>query len=282
MTRRRAALSRRVADVALGRGLREHLERLRWSDAGHGYDRFGMSPQWVRASVASTRPLYERYFRVTSHGAENVPTEGPVIVACNHSGMLPIDGAMLWIDLLRHVDPPRVPRIVADRFVPMLPFVFTFFSRVGVVGGDRATVRRLLEDGELLVVFPEGTPGIGKRFRDRYQLQEWRVGHAELALRHRAPVVPVAIIGAEEQWPQIARIDGFHAFGAPYLPIPATPVPLPVHYHVWYGDPIRLHEQCPVGAADDPELAEEAAATVKAAVQALIDRGLEEREGVFR
>ena len=273
---------RRATDAALGADLRARLERLRWADAGHGFDRFGMSPHWVRASIAAARPLYERYFRVTSHGAEHVPADGPAIVACNHSGMLPFDGAMLYVDLIRNVDPPRVPRVVADRFVPMLPFVFTLFSRVGGVGGDRSTVHRLLDDGELLVIFPEGTPGIGKPFSERYRLKEWRVGHAELALRHRAPVVPTAIIGAEEQWPQIARLDGVHPFGAPYLPIPATPVPLPVHYHVWYGPPIHLHEECPPGAADDPELAEEAAATVKAAVQALIDRGLEEREGVFR
>lgn len=267
--------------MVLGRSLRARLDRLRWADAGHGYDRFGLHPDWVRASVALTRPLYEGYFRVTSHGIENVPADGPVILAANHSGMLPLDGAMLWVDLVRQLDPPRVPRIVADAFVPMLPFVFTFFSRIGVVLGDRATVHRLLDDGELLVIFPEGTPGIGKPFQERYRLQGWRVGHAELALRHRAPIVPVAIIGAEEQWPQIARIEGLHPFGAPYLPVPATPLPLPVHYHVWYGEPIRLHEQCPADAADDPEIAEEAAATVKNAVQALIDRGLEQREGVF-
>lgn len=273
---------RRAADAVLGERLRGQLDRLRWRDAGHGYDRLGMHPDWVRASVAAVRPLYERYFRVTSHGIANVPVEGPVIIACNHSGMLPLDGAMLYADLVRHLDPPRVPRVVADTFVPMLPFVFTAFSRVGVVAGNRATVRRLLDDGEMLVVFPEGTPGIGKPFQERYQLQKWRVGHAELALRHRAPVVPTAVIGAEEQWPQLARIEGFHLFGAPYLPVPASPVPLPVHYHVWYGEPIRLHELCAPEAADDPVVAEEAAALVKNAVQSLIDRGLEEREGIFR
>lgn len=273
---------RRGTDILLGAKLAARLQRLRWRDAGHGYDRLGMCPDWVRTTVALSRPLYDLYFRVTSHGIENVPTEGPVVIACNHSGMLPLDGAMLYLDLVRNLDPPRVPRVVADTFVPLLPFIFTYFSRVGVIAGSRPTVRRFLDDGELLVFFPEGTPGIGKPFRDRYQLQGWRVGHAELAMRHRAPVVPAAVIGAEEQWPQIARCHRLRPFGAPYLPIPATPFPLPVHYHLWYGEPIELHRFCTPDSVDDPVMAEEAAALVKQAVEALIQRGLEERKGIFR
>ncbi len=273
---------RRITDALLGRGLASHLDRLEWRDAGHGYDRLGMHPEWVRASVASARFLYERYFRVTSHGIENVPRTGAAVLAANHSGMLPVDGAMLYLDLVRSLDPPRVPRVVADLFVPRLPFVFLFFNRTGCVAGDRATMHRLLDDGELTVVFPEGTPGIGKPFSERYHLQRFRVGHAELALRHCAPIVPVAIIGPEEMWPQLARIERFHVFGAPYLPVPATPLPLPVHIHIWYGEPIRLEERWPPERADDPEVGEEAARIVQDAVQRLIDRGLEERRGIFR
>lgn len=274
--------SRRVVDTLLGQPLADRLDQLRWRDAGHGYDRLGMHPDWVRASVASARFLYERYFRVTSHGIENVPRSGPTLLAANHSGMLPIDGAMLYLDLVRGLDPPRVPRVVADLFVPRLPFVFLFFNRTGAVSGDRMTMHRLLDDGELTVVFPEGTPGIGKPFSERYHLQPFRVGHAELALRHCAPVVPVAIIGAEEQWPQLARIERFHLFGAPYLPIPATPLPLPVRFHIWYGEPIHLDARWSPEEADDPNVAEEAASLVQDAVQRLIDRGLNERKGIFR
>ena len=163
-----------------------------------------------------------------------------------------------------------------------MPWVGAMFSRVGVVSGTRGNFRHLLETGELVLVFPEGTPGIGKGFRKRYQLQQWRVGHAELALRHRAPVIPMALIGAEESWPQLARIDGFHLFGVPFMPLPLAPFPLPTHLHVYYGEPLVLHERYPPDEADDPEVAGAAAAEVKAAVAALIERGLREREGVFR
>lgn len=250
-------------------------------DAGHGYDVFGMHPEGVAQALRRFRFLYRTYFRVTSHGPEHIPGSGPAILAANHSGLLPFDGAMLYVDVIEHTDPPRVPRAVADLFVPRLPFMSTMFARAGVIGGARANLHRLLEDGEMLMVFPEGTPGIGKPKRDRYRLQEWRVGHAELAIRHRASIVPVAIVGAEEQWPQLTRLDGFHLFGAPFLPIPLIPFPLPVHYHIHYGRPIALHDSWPPEAADDPVAVHEGAARVKAAVAELIDAGLRGRSGVF-
>jgi len=261
----------------------EQLERVRHlpiRDEGFGYDPFGLERDHVALAYALTRPLYEKYFRVKSYGAEHVPREGGAILAANHSGALPFDGAMLWADVVRNVG--RVPRPVADFFVSNLPFVSTLFTRAGVVGGARGNVRGLLEAGELLLLFPEGTPGIGKPFSERYQLQEWRVGHAELAIRHRAPVVPVAIIGAEEQMPQVARLKRIgRLIGAPYVPLTLTPLPLPVRYHIHYGEPIPLHREYKREDADDPELLKEAARRVRDAVEELLEKGLRERKSVF-
>jgi 1-acyl-sn-glycerol-3-phosphate acyltransferase len=260
----------------------DRLARIKIHDEGNGFDAFGMHPDGVAVSVALLRFLHRKYFRVTSHDASHIPADGPVILAANHSGTLPLDAAMLYADVIQNTDPPRVPRPLADLFVPRLPFISTMFARAGVIGGARANAHRLLDDGELLMVFPEGVPGIAKPFRERYHLKEWRVGHAELAIRHRAPVVPVAIIGAEEQWPQIARITRFHPLGVPHLPIPLTPLPLPVHYHIHYGAPIFLHETWPPEQADDPVALADAAARVKAAVVGLIATGLAGRAGIFR
>ncbi|MCG8416648.1 MAG: acyltransferase family protein [Proteobacteria bacterium] len=255
---------------------------IKFRDAGHGYDIFGLNPRTVAAATRIAGLLYDHYFRVTSHGAHHIPAGGSAILAANHSGTLPLDAAMLYIDVLTHTDPPRVPRALLDVFVPRFPFVGAFFARVGGVGGTRRNCRRLLQDGELIMVFPEGAPGIAKTFNHRYELQPWRVGHAELAIEYRVPVIPVAIIGAEEQWPLIARIDRFKVFGAPYLPIPATPLPLPAHYHIHYGEPIALHEDYSRPDPDDPEIVAAAAARVESAVQVLIERGLRERKGIFR
>lgn len=276
------AFASQLAARMLSEGLYDHARGLRFEDAGHGYDPFGLHPAYVAMGLGITRFFYERYFRVESQGAEHIPVEGGAILAANHSGTLPIDGMMLWTDVVRHTEPARVPRAVADYFVPMLPIVGTLFARAGVVAGSRGNVRKLLEAGNLMMIFPEGVPGIGKNFKDRYRLQPFRVGHAELAIRHRVPVVPVGIVGAEEQMPQIARIEGVSLFGVPYLPITLSPVPLPVRYHLRYGEPIALHRDYRRSQADDPEVVEEAARRVQVAVQALVNQGLREREGVFK
>ncbi|RME76213.1 MAG: acyltransferase family protein [Planctomycetota bacterium] len=276
----RPTVARTIARLGLEPHERERLSGLRYRDAGHGYDPFGMHPDWVAAGYALLKPLYRHYFRVRSVDVERVPERGPVIVVANHSGTLPFDGAMLWADLV-HAR-LRVPRPVADHFVPGLPLVSELYQRCGVVGGARRNVQALLEAGELLLIFPEGVPGIGKPFSQRYTLQTWRRGHAELAIRHRAAVVPAAVIGAEEQMPQIGRLEGLSLFGIPYVPITLSPVPLPVRYHLYYGDPIPLGALYSREQADDPEVVAEAAERTRAGVEALIARGLRERRGIFR
>jgi 1-acyl-sn-glycerol-3-phosphate acyltransferase len=250
-------------------------------DAGHGYDLFGLEPEHVATMLALLGRVHTHYFRVRAYGMENVPARGSAIIASNHSGTLPLDAMMLWTDVL--VRRGRIPRAIADYFVAGLPFIGTLFARCGVVGGTPGNLRALLESGELVLLFPEGVPGIAKPIWERYQLQEWRVGHAELAIRHRAPVVPVAIIGPEEQMPLLGRIEALGPLlGVPYVPIPLTPLPLPVRYHIHYGEPLVLHQRLRPEDADDPEVVKRAASQVQEAVQHLIERGLRQRKGLFR
>ncbi len=250
-------------------------------DAGHGYDMFGLHPPTLAAAVSAAAPLYDWYFRVDSQGIEHVPQTGAAMLVANHGGALPVDAAMMCLDVLRRTDPPRIPRAVADHFVPRLPFVSTLFARLGVVSGTRANARMLIEQGELLAVWPEGVTGPAKPFKDRYRIQDWRVGFAELAIRYHVPVVPVAIVGAEESWPLATKLRGLRMFGAPYLPVPATPIPLPAHYHLRYGKPLHLdggaHRE-----VDDPDVIANAAARVQVALERLLDDARRARRGVFR
>ncbi|MFN7134846.1 MAG: 1-acyl-sn-glycerol-3-phosphate acyltransferase, partial [Myxococcales bacterium] len=156
-----------IARLLLSEEDRARVAAVPFNDAGHGYDPFGLHPDYVGLGLGLVRPLHRHWFRVRAHGAENLPGRGPAIVAANHSGTLPFDGAMLWVDLLERTG--RVARPVADYFVPSLPFIGTLFARGGMVGGTRGNVRALLDAGELLMIFPEGVPGIGKHFRDRYK-----------------------------------------------------------------------------------------------------------------
>jgi len=248
-------------------------------DEGHGFDVFGYRPAARRWVLDRGRWLFEHYFRIRSSGANEIPRTGPAILVANHGGALPIDAALLCGDVDRATG--RVVRVIADRFIPSLPVISTWFARIGAVVGTHANVARLLERGELIAIFPEGAAGIAKPVRDRYQLREWRVGHAELALRHRAPIVPVAILGAEEAWPVLGRFRGFHRFGVPFLPVPLTPLPLPLRHLIFYGAPIALHDGLPDDAADDPLAVAHAAARVRGALAELLHDARLARAGRF-
>ncbi len=257
-----------------------HRTRTSFHDEGYGFDAFGLHPPTLERALAVGAPIYDHYFRVDSRGAEHIPAHGPAILVANHGGVLPVDAAMLCYDVLRHT--PRIPRPIADHFVPRLPLISALFARLGAVSGAPVNVRRLLERDELLVIFPEGVRGPAKPFGLRYELQRWSVGFAEHAIRHRAPIIPVAIVGAEESWPVVARIRSLRMFGSPYLPIPASPVPLPARYHIRYGEPLHADRGHLYIDAHDPELVARTAERARAAVARLLAETLAERRGVFR
>lgn len=256
-------------------------KHLRFSDEGHGYDRFGFHPDFAALGAALGDSVYTRYFRVESRGHAALPAHGPAVLVGNHSGTLPFDAMMVWLDLFRRAEPPLAVRPLADHFVTAIPLVSTFFARVGVAGGSRGNAEALLAAGEWLLIFPEGTEGISKPWAERYRLQEWTRGHAELAIRHGAPVVPFAVVGAEEQMPILGRIP-LPGLPLPFLPIPATLFPLPVRYHLRYGAPIPVAGRFSPSDADDPASVAALAAESEAAVAALLQEGLAAREGVFR
>jgi len=275
----RERLKRWTLDLG-GPGTRERLEQLTPPRNEYGVDPYGFDIDYLQAAAAPVLWLYRRYFRVQAFGLENVPDEGRVLLVGNHSGQLPFDAAMVEMACLIDKDPPRAVRALVDKWVPTLPFVSTLFARCGQVVGTPENCRRLLAADEALLVFPEGTRGLNKPFSERYTLKDFGLGFLRLALESGAPIVPVGVVGAEEQAPgildlkPIARLLAF-----PHFPITPTvlPFPLPVRYRLWFGKPLRLE-----GSPDDEDaVLEEKVARVKAAVAAEIARGLERREHVF-
>lgn len=266
----------------------ERLETMPFHDEGFGFDRFGLERESFWAGYLAVRLLYRHWFRVRSTGHENVPREGRVILAPNHSGLLPFDGAMITADLLERLDPPRSVRAIVDHFAFALPYVGTFMQRTGQVPGTTRNFADLLRQDELVLVFPEGTRAIVKPYRERYRLKKFNVGFVELAIEHEAPIVPVAVIGAEEQAPILfgSRTLG-KKLGMPLFPItPTFPllgplglIPYPSRYHIAYGEPIWLHREYPKEAARDPIVLQALAQQVQARVQGMIDVGLELRRG---
>jgi 1-acyl-sn-glycerol-3-phosphate acyltransferase len=187
------------------------------------------------------------YFRCLTRGLDRIPA-GPVILVANHAGQLPLDGVMITTGMLLEGDPPRLARSLVDRWVPTLPFVSVLFSRVGVAVGTPENAQLLLSRGEALLTFPEGMSGITKTVDQAYQLQRFGLGFMRLALASKAPIVPVAVVGSEEQYPTLYNLKGVGKLvGLPALPIWAqmiVPVlgllPLPVRYRMEFGEPLRF------------------------------------------
>jgi len=263
-----------------GPGTRARLEKITPPSNEFGVDPYGFDLDYAVAAVAPLLWLYKKYFRVQLHGVEHVPADGRVLLVANHSGQLPFDAAMIEVALLLEKDPPRVVRALVEKWVPTLPFVSTYMARCGQIVGTPENCRRLLVADEAILVFPEGVRGLNKPFRERYRLRRFGSGFVRLALESNAPIVPIGVVGAEEQAPALfdlkplARLLAFPAF--PITPT-VLPFPLPSRYHIHFGEPMRF-----TGSPDDEDAELEAkAGEVQTAVRALIERGLAERKHVF-
>jgi 1-acyl-sn-glycerol-3-phosphate acyltransferase len=257
------------------------IEALPTRQNEYGYDPFGFHREDAKLGILVARFFYRDYFRVETHGIANVPT-GRVLLVSNHSGQLPFDGIAIAGALLFDLDPPRAVRAMVERFIPTLPFVSYLFSRWGQITGTPENCKRLLEDDEVILVFPEGVRGIAKPFTRRYQLQEFGNGFLRLALETRTPIVPVAVVGAEEQAPAVNVAPIARLIGSPSFPVVPVPpffpiMPLPVKYRLHFGEPLAFDGD----PDDDDEVIEEKVRAVKNRIQSMIQLGLKERRHVF-
>jgi 1-acyl-sn-glycerol-3-phosphate acyltransferase len=249
-----------------------------------GFDPWGFSPREAPALFTIGKRIYD-YFRPSIHGIENIP-EGRVLLVANHSGQLPLDGIVIAIACLLRAKPPRLVRAMVERWFPRVPYINEALARAGAVLGDPINCANLLRDDQAILVFPEGTKGSGKTWRDRYHLMGFGRGFMRLALQTDAPIVPIGVVGGEESiisihnWTGMARL-----LGLPYFPIPPhLPIagllayfPLPVKFHVYFGEPMRFS-----GRFDDEDAAiDEKVAQVEARVRALIKEGLQKRGTIF-
>ena len=275
-------LSVRELDAEIGDRLRKIPTRLN----EYGFDRFGLSPTVAQRSLLPAALLYRHYFRVTTQDIDQVP-QGRVLLIANHAGQLPFDASMLSTAMLLEAEPPRLARSMGEYWIPQLPFVSTSAHRMGSMVGTPENCTALLEDGECVIVFPEGVRGMNKTFDQRYQLQRFGSGFVRLALETKTPIVPVGIVGSEEQQPGIARLDAVgKLLGMPALPLtlgfpwlgPLGLLPLPVKYWIGFGDPLYLEG---TGNEDDARVAGHVD-RVRSAIDEQLARGREQRTGIFR
>jgi 1-acyl-sn-glycerol-3-phosphate acyltransferase len=267
----------------LGEPFADRMARVPLSLGPAGVDPFGLDPQWAKYALGTIAMLHRRYFRTDVHGIENVP-EGRVLLVANHSGQVPIDGALIGAAMFMDAEPPRIIRAMVEKWAVSLPFVSLLFTRVGQVVGVPENAQRLLTQGEALLVFPEGARGISKTFDRRYKLTEFGLGFMRLAIETNTPIVPVAVVGAEEQYVSVANFDSLArllrmpAFPIiPQLFIPGGQLPLPTKYRMWFGEPMRFTGD----PDDDDSVIDEKVWLVKQTIQSMLNRGLKERKHIF-
>lgn len=247
----------------------------------YGYDPFGFSMEKAMAAVVFTKWLYRYYFRVQTFEIQNIP-KGRVIIAANHSGQLPFDAVAIGGAMVFDLDPPRIARSMIEHFVPRLPYVSYLFSRWGQIVGTPENCLRLLRDEEAVLVFPEGAKGISKPFSERYKIQEFGNGFMRLALETGSPIVPVAVIGAEEQAPAVNAQPLAKLFKLPAFPVMPFPpffplFPFPTKYRIHFGPPMRFDGD---PDQDDDELAP-MVGEVRRTIQSMVHIGLKKRKHVF-
>jgi 1-acyl-sn-glycerol-3-phosphate acyltransferase len=254
-------------------------------------DEFGFDPEFnTRLLIPLARLLYQQWFRVDLRGLEQVPGTGAALLVANHSGVLPLDAIMLQTGLHDEHPQHRNLRLLGADLVYELPGLAYLARRAGHIRACPANADRLLRDGELVGVFPEGFRGIGKPFSDRYQLRRFgRGGFAVTALRARVPIVPCAIVGAEEIYPMVGNARQLaRLLRLPYFPItplfpwfgPLGAVPLPSKWIIDFGAPVDTSAY-PAGAWRDPAVVAELTAAVRGSIQARLDDLVDERGPAF-
>jgi len=254
-------------------------------------DEFGFDAELAdNVLLPPLRRLYQNWFRVEVIGTHNLPDETGALLVANHSGTFPIDAMMTAVAVRDNHPRGRFLRMLGADLIFKTPVLGSFARKSGQTLACNADAERLLRDGHLVGVWPEGFKGIGKPFRDRYKLQRFgRGGFVSAALRTGTPIIPVSIVGAEEVYPKLADLKPLaRLFGFPYFPVtPLFPhfgllglVPLPSKWFIEFGEPIRTDE-FEAGAEEDPMLVFNITDQVRESIQQTLYRLLSQRNNVF-
>jgi 1-acyl-sn-glycerol-3-phosphate acyltransferase len=253
-------------------------------------DEFGFDADLTeKVFIPLLRPLYDKWFRVETVGMHNVPDVGGALVVANHSGTVPLDALMTAVALYDDHPAKRHLRMLGADLLFRTPVLGSLARKSGNTLACNEDAERLLSSGELVGVWPEGFKGVGKPFADRYKLQRFgRGGFVSAALRTRTPIIPAAIVGAEEIYPKIGDLKPLaRLLGLPYFPItptfpllgPLGAIPLPSKWYIEFGEPIRTDEI--EGDADDPLLVFNLTDQVRETIQQTLYRLLGQRRNAF-
>jgi len=253
-------------------------------------DDFGMDQELVDLVRPFSAFMYRNYWRATTSGIEHVPSDGPALLLANHGGVLPWDSMMIATAVLEEHSNPRLVRSLYPASLRALPGITRSLAVFGQVADTPEHALRLLGDGQLVCVFPEGVNALGKLFKHRYKLQRFRrSGSVGLAIKAGAPIIPVAVVGAEEAYPMLADAHPLaQMLRLPFFPLtplfpwlgPLGLLPLPAKWSIAFGEPIATGDYGPE-AAENSQALLELANQVRERLQAMLGEQLANRKSVF-
>lgn len=253
-------------------------------------DEWGLDWEFLEAVRPFFTFLYKYYWRVEANGLENIPDYERALIVSNHSGQLPFDGAMIGTAVLSEHPAQRLVRNLYADWFPSLPFLAPLFEKMGQTLASVENGTQLLQNEELVAVYPEGYKGVGKLFKDRYRLARFgRGGFVKMALNTQAPIIPTAVVGAEETYISLYKSDLLaKVTGFPYFPLsPTWPwlgllglVPLPTKWSIDFGEPIPM-DAYPPDAAHNLVLVSQLTDQVRNVVQEMILERLARRRSIF-
>jgi 1-acyl-sn-glycerol-3-phosphate acyltransferase len=262
------------------------------AEPGRDLDDWGRSQRFFDRFEPLLDFYYRYWFRVETEGVENVPGDGGALLVSNHAGALPPDAPMI-LQAIRNEHPnPRPLYMLGEHWFKGYPGVSMLVNKLGLVAGHPANAQRLLRDeGQLVLVFPEGQKGSRKLFWQRYRLRRFgRGGFVRTAMRAGVPIVPIAVLGAEEAMPifahvpQLQRLTGLiyfpinHAF--PQFGLAAALMYLPAKFKIRFLEPIDLSGYDP-DDAEDLALVQAISEQVRTTIQLELDAMRSARSSVW-
>lgn len=253
-------------------------------------DDFGMDAGTLAAAQSWLDFLFDRWWRVDVAGLDALSGAGPRLFVANHSGLLPWDGLMVTHALARHDPASPRPRFLVADWIATLPFAAPAITRLGGVRACRENAARLLRTRRSVVAFPEGAKGAAKVFRQRYRIQRFgRGGVVRTAVAAGVPLIPVAVVGAEETHPVLFKVGALaRSIGLPFLPVtPTFPLlgplgllPLPSKWSITFGAPIDT-DGLDAEAARDETLVWRLTEELRDAIQTMLDADVRRRPSVW-
>ncbi len=260
--------------------------RLKGSQRGH--DKFGMDRDYIQAYGRTLfRLLHKAYWRIEERGLLHIPARGRAVLVGVHRGFMPWDAVMLLHSIVQHKR--RYPRFLIHPCLVKFPCLANYMTKLGGIPANQQNADWVLQQDEIVGIYPEGIRGAFSMYREAYKLGNFgRHDFVRIALRNRAPLVPVVTVGSAEIYPILGRIDWrwFKRLSEwPFLPITPTfpwmPLPLPSKWHTRFLPPLHIEKEFPPEAADDPEAVEKISARVRDLMHQAMQEMLSQRRSAF-